>query len=65
MRSDERPFGAGQYLVQQAAVLLLADLVFDEPGLLQVDLVDQLQAAGFGYGPNGAARRCQARPLPC
>ncbi len=59
MRSDERPVGSGQYLVQKPAVLLLGGLVFDEPGLLQVDLIDQLQAAGLRYRPHGAPRRCQ------
>ena len=59
VRRDERAFGAVQHLVQQPAVLLLADLVFDQPGLPQIDLVGELQAAGVGDRPHGAAGRGQ------
>jgi hypothetical protein len=43
--------------MQQAAVLLLANLVFDQASLLEVDLVGELQAAGCGYCPHRAAGR--------
>ena len=46
-----------QNLVQQAAMLLLADLIFDEARLLQIDLIGQLQAAAFGDRPDRAAGR--------
>src|SRR4051812_15903221 len=57
MRSDERAVLTDQNLMQQAAMLLLTDLILDEAGLLQIDLIGQLQAAAFGNRPNGAARR--------
>src|SRR6476659_962266 len=57
MWRDKCPFSAGQALVQQPSMLLLADLIIDEAGLLQIDLVSQLQAAAVTYGPNRAAGR--------
>ena len=51
------PSEPSKNLMQQAAMLLLADLIFDEAGLLQVDLVGELQAAGRGHRPHGTARR--------
>ena len=37
------------------AVLLLADLVLDEAGLLQIDLVNELQATAFANCPDSTA----------
>src|SRR6185503_19765069 len=46
MWSDERAVFSDENLVQQAAVLVLTDLIIDEASLLQIDLIGQLQSAG-------------------
>ena len=49
---------------ETAVLLSLADFAFNEPRLLQVDLVGELQAAAVGDRPHRATR-LPARKRPC